>query len=58
MTRCEAKSAENPAVAGRSPSSSAWIRTRDLTIMSRALSPLSYGAAAAEFRGCLVAFTV
>ena len=30
----------------RNCDSSAWIRTRDLTIMSRALSPLSYGAGA------------
>ena len=28
----------------RNRNSSGWIRTTDLTIMSRALSPLSYGA--------------
>lgn len=37
---------EVPAKAGNS---SGWIRTIDLTIMSRALSPLSYGAEVAEF---------
>jgi hypothetical protein len=36
MKRHESREAENPARAGLSSNSSGWIRTTDLTIMSRA----------------------